>query len=53
VVFAAADADPEIAALAGVLDDQRLRGSEAIARTVVDRLGTPERLADVRDTVWA
>jgi 3-oxoacyl-[acyl-carrier-protein] synthase-3 len=35
-----------------VLDEQRLRGSEAIARTVVDRLGAPERLADIRDTVW-
>ena len=52
VVYAAADADPEIAALAAVLDEQRLRGSEAIARTVVDRLGAPERLADIRDTVW-
>lgn len=52
VVFNAADADPEIAALADVLDEQRLRGSEAIARTVVDRLGAPERLEDIRDTVW-
>jgi AcrR family transcriptional regulator len=52
VVFHAADADPEIAALADVLDEQRLRGSEAIARTVVDRLGAPERLEDIRDTVW-
>jgi AcrR family transcriptional regulator len=52
VVYAAADADPEIAALADVLDEQRLRGSEAIARTVVDRLGAPERLEEIRDTVW-
>jgi AcrR family transcriptional regulator len=52
VAYAAADADPEIAALAATLDEQRLRGSEAIARTVVGRLGAPERLADVRDTVW-
>jgi AcrR family transcriptional regulator len=52
VVYHAADADPEIAALAAVLDEQRLRGSEAIARTVVDRLGAPDRLEDVRDTVW-
>jgi len=52
VVYAAADADPEIAGLAAVLDEQRLRGSEAIARTVVDRLDAPERLADIRDTVW-
>jgi hypothetical protein len=52
VVYAAADADPEIAALARTLDEQRLRGAEAIARTVVDRLGAPARLAEARDTIW-
>jgi AcrR family transcriptional regulator len=52
VVYAAADADPEIAALARTLDEQRLRGAEALARTVVGLLGAPARLAEVRDTVW-
>lgn len=53
VVYAAADADPEIAALADLLDEQRLRGSEAIARTIVDRLGAdPDRVLEIRDTVW-
>jgi AcrR family transcriptional regulator len=52
VVYAAADADPEIAALARTIDEQRLRGAEAIARTLVARLGTPDRLGEVRDTVW-
>jgi AcrR family transcriptional regulator len=53
VVYAAADADPEIATLADLLDEQRLRGSEAIARTVVDRLGADAaNVDDIRDTVW-
>lgn len=54
VVHAAADADPEIAALAGLLDEQRLAGATMLAATVLDRLGDddPERLAHVRDTIW-
>jgi AcrR family transcriptional regulator len=54
VVHAAADADPEIAALARTLDEQRLAGATMLAATVVDRLGDPdpERLAQVRDTIW-
>jgi AcrR family transcriptional regulator len=52
VAYAAADADPEIAALARTLDEQRLRGAAAIARTLVERLGAPARLAEVRDTIW-
>jgi hypothetical protein len=53
VVYAAADADPEIAALADEMDEQRLRGSAAIARTVANRLGADgAQEADIRDTVW-
>lgn len=54
VVHAAADADPQIAALARALDEQRLAGATMLATTVVARLGDddPDRLADVRDTIW-
>lgn len=54
VVHAAADADPEIAALARTLDEQRLAGATLLAGTVLDRLGVrdPARLAEVRDTIW-
>ena len=54
VVHAAADADPEIAALARTLDEQRLAGATMLAGTVLPRLGAddPDRLAEVRDTIW-
>lgn len=54
VAHAAADADPQIAALVADLDQQRLTGATYIATTVADRLGTtdPDRLAYLRDTIW-
>lgn len=54
VILAAADADPEIARLARMLDEQRLIGATQLATTVVQRLGDadPARLAEVRDTIW-
>lgn len=54
VVHAAADADPEIAALARTLDEQRLAGAAMLATTVLRRLDVddPERHAEVRDTIW-
>jgi AcrR family transcriptional regulator len=54
VVHAAADADPQIAALARTLDDQRLAGAALLASTVLNRLGVddPDRLTEVRDTIW-
>ncbi len=54
VVHAAADTDPEIAALARTLDEHRLRGATQLAATVMRRLGAddPERLAELRDTIW-
>jgi AcrR family transcriptional regulator len=54
VVTAAADADPEIAQLARMLDEQRLTGATRLAATVMQRLGDddPDRLAEVRDTIW-
>jgi AcrR family transcriptional regulator len=52
VAYAASDADPEIAALAASLDEQRLRGSEAIARAVVKRTGDASRLEEIRDAIW-
>ncbi len=54
VVHAAADADPEIAALARRLDEQRLAGAAMLATTVLRRLDVddPERHAEVRDTIW-
>ncbi len=59
VLYAAADAEPEIAGLVRLIDDQRLTGAAMLARTVLDRLdggtggGAPDRLAEVRDTIWA
>lgn len=55
VVYAAADAEPEIADLVRAIDEQRLTGATMLARTVLDRLGTddPARLAEVRDSIWA
>lgn len=57
VLYSAADAEPEIAALVRTIDEQRLAGAEMLARTVLDRLGEgdagPHRLAEVRDSIWA
>lgn len=54
VLHAAADADPELARIARTLDDQRLVGATRLAEVVLERLGgsDPERLAQVRDTIW-
>ena len=56
VLYAAADAEPEITELVRLIDAQRLAGAELLARTVLDRLGDSDdsdRLAEVRDTIWA
>jgi AcrR family transcriptional regulator len=55
VLHAAADAEPEIAALVRLIDAQRLAGATMLARTLLARLGQddPDRLAAVRDTIWA
>lgn len=54
VAYAAADADPQVAALVAELDRQRLTGATAIAATVADRLDVtdPQRVAYLRDTIW-
>jgi AcrR family transcriptional regulator len=52
VVHAAADADPEIAALARTLDEQRLAGATRLAGIVVEKGGDPDRQDEVRDTIW-
>jgi AcrR family transcriptional regulator len=54
VAYAAADADPQVAALVADLDRQRLTGAAAIAATVADRQGVtdPRRVDDLRDTIW-
>lgn len=51
VLYAAADADPQIAALLRDLDGQRLIGAGLLARTVADRLGTDDVEA-IRDSLW-
>jgi len=54
VVYAAADADPEVAALAVELDRQRLTGTGIIAAPVADRLGVgddPVAVERIRDTM--
>jgi hypothetical protein len=51
VLYAAADADPQIAALLRDLDGQRLIGAGLLARTVADRLGTDDVDA-IRDSLW-
>ena len=55
VMYAACDAQPEIADLVELIDRQRLSGATALARTVADRLGTDEanRVAELRDCIWA
>lgn len=54
VAYAAADADPQVAALVADLDRQRLTGAAHIAATVADRLGVtdPDRIGYLRDTIW-
>ena len=54
VVYAAADADPQIAELARLFDEQRLSGATQLALTVMQRLGDddPRHLEQVRDTIW-
>ena len=55
VMYAARDGSPEIAALIDLLEDQRLSGATALARTVAARLGTddPDLVDDLRDCIWA
>lgn len=54
VMYAAADADPEIKAMARSMDAQRLAGATALATLVMERLGSddPHHLAEVRDLIW-
>lgn len=55
VVHAAADADPEIAALAEELERQRLTGTGIIAAAFAERLGVgddPRAVERIRDTIW-
>ncbi len=54
VMYRAADAHPEIAELVRTLDDQRLRGATALARVILDRIGSQDdaRLAGLRDVIW-
>jgi AcrR family transcriptional regulator len=55
VMHAAADAEPDLARLVRTLDAQRLTGATRLAEVVMARLGDgdPDRLAQVRDTIWA
>ncbi len=54
VVFAAADADPQIAALARTFDDQRLVGAGYLADAVCRHLPDgPARRAELRDLIWS
>jgi AcrR family transcriptional regulator len=52
VVFGAADADPQIAALLAELDRQRLVGAGLLAETVVARAGHGD-VEEVRDVLWS
>lgn len=54
VMYAAADADPEIRALAREQDELRLAGAELLAATALDRLGSHDRahLEELRDLIW-
>lgn len=54
VIYSSRDGNPEIAAMADLLDDQRLTGATALARTLLNRLGRddPELLDEVRDALW-
>jgi AcrR family transcriptional regulator len=51
VVHAAADGDPQIAALRAELDRQRLAGAGLLAATLADRLGVA-RSDEIRDRLW-
>jgi AcrR family transcriptional regulator len=54
VAHAAADADPQIAALVADLDRQRLTGAGYIATTVAAKRGDADlsRIGYLRDTIW-
>lgn len=54
IMYGAADADPEIAALAQDLDRQRLRGAEMLTDVVLERLGRKDRelFDQLRDLIW-
>jgi AcrR family transcriptional regulator len=54
VMYGAADADPEIRALARTMDEQRLAGATQLARIVMDRLGSDSEdlAAEIRDLIW-
>lgn len=54
VAYAAADADPEVAAFVERLDQQRLLGATSLATLVADRLGDtdPDRIEHIRDVIW-
>ena len=58
VIYNNRDGYPEIAALADLLDDQRLTGAAAMAQVVLTRLEPDQRtgeqqLAELRDCLWA
>ena len=54
VIYAGRDGNPEIAAMADLLDEQRLAGASALAVTLMDRLGSSDAdlLEEVRDALW-
>jgi AcrR family transcriptional regulator len=51
VLSAAADSDPQIAALLRELDRQRLVGAGLLAATIAERLGTTD-VDEIRDSLW-
>ncbi|HZG88786.1 MAG TPA: helix-turn-helix domain-containing protein [Pseudonocardia sp.] len=54
VVFAAADADPQIAAVARTIDDQRLVGAGYLADALARHLDDgAQRRDELRDVLWA
>jgi AcrR family transcriptional regulator len=54
VVFAAADADPQIAALARTFDEQRLVGAGLLADAVCRHLPDgPAHRDELRDVIWS
>ncbi len=54
VVFAAADADPQIAAVARTIDDQRFVGAGYLADALARHLDDGSRRRDeLRDVLWA
>jgi hypothetical protein len=54
LAYAAADADPQIAALVATMDGQRLTGATAMAATLAAKRGVddPATLDRVRDRIW-